>query len=214
MKKIISTFLLLLVVHIAFSQRVLKVDAEGTKLKEFYLKQHVESLWLAGHHINWETGQPDDPTATKGIKTHCSAFVASVCKQKDIYILRPPEHKTGSLANAQYDWLFSENAGKQGWLQIKDSMYIKAQELANKGFMVTAVYKNPDPKKPGHIALVMPTEKSINDLNKEGPTMIQAGRINGNYISLQEGFKHHIANWALATKEIMFFYNVNSKNYR
>ena len=207
MKKIITGFLLIVLVNFSFSQHVLKLDTAGIKLKEFYLKQHVESLWLAGHHVNWETGEIDNPDATKGIKTHCSAFVASVCKQKNIYILRPPEHKTMLLANAQYDWLFSEDAIKKGWRQIKDSMYVKAQALANKGFVVAAVCKNPDPKKPGHIALIMPSKKSVEDLNNEGPTLIQAGRLNKNYISLKEGFKHHISDWATTTNEIMFFYN-------
>jgi hypothetical protein len=211
-KKIISTFLLTVLVSFAFSQRILKVDTDGIKLRQFYLNQNVENLWPAGQHVNWETGEPDNPNATKGIKTHCSAFVASVCKQKGIYILRPPEHKTGLLANAQFDWLFSGDAFKKGWRQIKDSMYDKAQELANIGLVVVAVYKNPNPEKPGHIALVMPVEKSTGDLYKEGPTLIQAGRINKNYISLKDGFKNHISDWTLVTQEIMFFYNKGVKD--
>jgi len=213
MKKIKTTFLFLILLTSAFCQSI-NVDSVGMALRQFYLNENVENLWIAGQHINWATGKADNPNATKGIKTHCSAFVASVCKQKNIYILRPPEHKTGLLANAQFDWLFSEDAYKKGWRQLKDSIYKQAQELANKGFIVTAVYKNPNPKKHGHIALVMPIEKSIDDLYKEGPTLIQAGRINSNYISLKDGFKNHISSWAIATNEIMFFYNENGKNYR
>ena len=213
MKKIKVTFLFLILLTSSFCQSI-KVDSFGLKLRQFYLNENVENRWLAGQHINWETGEPDNPNATKGIKTHCSTFVASVCKQRNIYILRPPEHKTGLLANAQFDWLFSEEAYKIGWRQIKDSIYQKAQELANKGYIVTAVYKNPDPKKPGHIALVMPTEKSIEDLYEEGPTVIQAGQTNYNSTPLKNGFKHHILVWSLATKDIIFFYNVNNKNYR
>jgi len=214
MKKIITTFLFILILTFAFGQRTLKVDSVGIKLRQFYLNQNVENLWLAGQHINWQTGEPDNPNATKGIKTHCSSFVASVCKQKGIYILRPPEHKTGLLANAQYDWLFTNDAYKLGWRQIKDNIYEKAQVLANTGNIVIAVCKNPDPKKPGHIALVMPFEKQIDDLKNEGPTLIQAGQTNKNYISLKDGFKHHILDWALATQDIMFFYNENNKSYR
>ena len=212
LKKTITTFLFAILLTYAFGQRAAKLDSAGIKLKQFYLNENVEHLWIAGQHINWETGEPDDPYATKGIKTHCSAFVASVCKQKGLYILRPPEHKTGSLANAQYDWLFSNDALKKGWHQIKDSMYETAQELANKGFVVAAVYKNPNPKKPGHIALVMPIEKTSDALYKEGPTVIQAGRLNRNYISLKDGFQHHISDWALATKDIVFFYNEHRTN--
>jgi hypothetical protein len=213
MKKLKATFLFLIIFTSAFCQTI-KVDSVGMKLRQFYLNKNVENKWIAGQHINWETGEPDNPNATKGIKTHCSAFVASVCKQKNIYILRPPEHKTGLLANAQFDWLFSEEAYKIGWRQLIDSIYEKAQELANKGYIVAAVYKNANPKKPGHIALVMPTEKSIEDLYNEGPTLIQAGQINQNSIILKNAFKHHIKEWSSATKNIIFFYNVNNKNYR
>ena len=121
MKKIKITFLFLILLTSSFCQSI-KVDSFGLKLRQFYLNENVENRWLAGQHINWETGEPDNPNATKGIKTHCSAFVASVCKQLNIYILRPPEHKTELLANAQFDWLFSEEAYKIGWRQLKDSI--------------------------------------------------------------------------------------------
>lgn len=214
MKKIISTLLFAVLVSFTFSQPTIKLEADGIKLRQFYLNQNVEHLWLAGQHINWETGEADMPDATKNIKTHCSAFVASVCNQKGIYILRPPEHKLGLLANAQYDWFFSDDAVKKGWRQIKDSIYEKAQKLANNGFVVAAVYKNPNPKIPGHIALVMPVEKQVQALFEEGPTLIQAAQTNHNFIPLKNGFKHHILDWSSATKDILFFYNDDSKNYR
>ena len=195
-----------------FAQNTGKISAAGINLQQFYLKQKVENLWLAGQHINWETGMPDNPNATKNIKTHCSTFVASVLKQKGIYILRPPKHPQELLANAQFEWLLSEDAYSKDWRQIKDSIYERAQSLANDGFFVIAVYKNPDLKKPGHIALVMPMEKSIDDLRKEGPTLIQAGRVNKNYISLKEGFNSHIKNWYSAKNEILFFYYLLNSN--
>jgi len=196
-------------VSISFAQNISPINESGLKLKEFYLSQNVENLWIGGHHINWETGVADQPDATKNIKTHCSSFVASVCKQKGIYILRPPRHPQGLLASAQYEWLLTNEAKNEGWKQIKDSIYEKAQSFANKGYVVTVVYKNPDPKKPGHIGLVMPFEKSNALLQNEGPTLIQAGRINKNYISFRDGFQHHIRDWKTVTSEILFFYNTN-----
>ena len=209
MKKIIPFLLFIFSIQAAFSQKTIPVDSAGAKLKRFYLNENVENLWLANRHVNWETGEPDDPFAKKGIKTHCSSFVASVCKQKNIYILRPPAHRTELLASAQYDWLFSDEAVKAGWRQIKGDAYQQAQDLANQGFIVTAVYRNPNPHKPGHIALVMPDEKSPTDLADEGPTMIQAGGTNKNFISLKNGFKHHITYWPSALQDIAFFYNQN-----
>jgi hypothetical protein len=210
-KKGILFFLFLSAFNLGFAQKIIPVDSAGMRLQRFYLAENVENLWLAGQHVNWETGVPDKPYATKSIKTHCSSFVASVCKQKGIYILRPPAHKTELLASAQYDWLFSTDAFKQGWRQIKDSIYKKAQQLANRGYIVTAVYSNPNPKKPGHIALVMPYEKEMDSLDEEGPTLIQAGATNKNFISLKDGFKHHISDWNTATQDIALFYNVNGK---
>jgi len=202
-------FLLLIAFNFGFSQTFVPIDSAGIRLRAFYLSENVESLWLAGHHVNWETGVPDRPTAVRSIKTHCSSFVAAVCKQKAIYILRPPAHKAELLASAQYKWLFSSEAYEQGWRQITENIYEKAQTLANQGYLVTAVYSNPNPKPPGHIALVMPYEQNVDSLAIEGPIMIQAGAINKNFISLKEGFKHHIVVWAAATQDILFFYNVN-----
>jgi hypothetical protein len=207
MKKIL--LLILFAAEIGFAQSVFVVSAEGNKLREFYLNQHVEKLWLAGQHINWESGKPDDPTATKGIKTHCSAFVASVCKQQDIFIPHPPNK--GSLANAQYDWLFSAEGYTKGWRQIKEKIFETAQQYANKGMIVVAVYKNTNAAKPGHIALVMPDETTEETLNKKGTTMIQAGRINGNSIFFRQGFERHITSWDAALTEVAFFYNEGGK---
>ena len=210
-KKGILLFLFLGAFNIVYAQKNIPLDSAGKQLQGFYLAENVENLWLAGQHVNWETGVPDKPFATKSIKTHCSSFVASVCKQKGIYILRPPAHKTELLASAQYNWLFSTDAYQQGWRQIKYSIYKKAQELANRGYIVTAVYGNPNPKRPGHIAFIMPYEKEIDSLDEEGPTLIQAGATNKNFVSLKNGFKHHISDWNSATQDIAFFYNVNSK---
>jgi len=207
MKQTIFALLFSITLNFAAGQEKLTIDRAGLHLRQFYLRQNVENLWLPGHHINWETGIPDDPNAHSGIKTHCSAFVASVCEQKDIYILRPPAHKTVLLASAQYNWLFTDEGESSGWRQITDSVYEKAQRLANKGYIVVAVYRNNDPKKPGHIAFVMPFEKQTDSLAIEGPTLIQAGQVNKNFISLKEGFKHHITDCATATQVIAFFYN-------
>ncbi|PZP48727.1 MAG: hypothetical protein DI598_09550 [Pseudopedobacter saltans] len=210
MKKIISIVIFFFSAIAIFGQTVAPLSSDGLKLRNFYLNENVENLWIAGHHINWETGEPDKANATKGIKTHCSAFVASVCKQNNIYILRPPEHTTELLANAQYDWLFTKDARNAGWSQIKDSVFFTAQNLANMGCIVIAVAKNPNNHKPGHIAFVMPIGKTMNSLLAEGPTLIQAGLINSNSISLKTGFKHHISNWTKVTDLVAFFYNKDS----
>jgi hypothetical protein len=202
--KIIYTVFLFLIVCSAYAQDSIALTPGGIKLQEFYLRMDVEHHWIAGHHINWETGEPDMPQADQGIKTHCSAFVASACEQVSVYILRPPQHGQVLLANAQYDWLMSNKGESEGWHRLMtDDNYRQAQQLANQGKMVVAVYRNSNRKKPGHIALVMPVLRTAGQIQEEGPELIMAGTNNYNYISLKKGFKSHISTWP--ETEILFY---------
>jgi len=195
----------LLIVSTGYSQQVLKIMPGGQKLKDTYLSMNVENLWIAEHHVDWQTGLPDMPGATQGIKTHCSAFVAAACERLSIYILRPPEHGQVLLANAQAVWLNSDDALQAGWQKLNDddSLYVNAQRLANEGKVVVAICKNPDRTEPGHDGLVMPDERSVALLKQEGPEIIMAGTHNYNYIALIKAFKSHITNWP--SHEVEFF---------
>jgi len=188
----------------AASGNTVPLKPGGQRLQDFYLSFDVENNWLAGHHVNWETGQPDMPESQHGNKTHCSAFAAAVCKKAGVYLLCPPEHGQVLLANAQYDWLPTSAAIKSGWHALEgEDRYRKAQTLANNGKIVIAICKNPDPKEPGHIALVMPKERSARVLENEGPELIMAGTHNHNYISLKNGFQSHLSGWP--EQEVRFF---------
>jgi hypothetical protein len=203
--KIRSLIICLLIISRGLSQESLKINADGQKLKEYYVSLDVENLWIAAHHINWETGLPDMPEATKGIRTHCSAFVAAACERLNVYILRPPQHGQVLLSNAQAEWLHSRDAQQAGWQKLNDddTLYTNAQRLANQGKIVVAICKNPDHSKPGHVALVMPSDRSTAILQEEGPEMIMAGTHNFNYIALIKAFKSHITSWP--SHEIEFF---------
>ena len=169
------------------------ITSAGHKLAAALDAMNVEQLWLSKHIVNWKTGEPLNKAVTDGkAHTHCSAFVAAACMRQGIYILRPPEHSTVLLANAQFDWLSKEGNDK-GWKPVKTA--IEAQHLANKGFLVVAAYKDSDSKKSGHIAIVRPSTKSRQEIKEEGPQIIQAGMTNANSISLKEGFKHHPMAW-------------------
>jgi hypothetical protein len=161
----------------------------------------VTHHWLAGKYVNWRTGETIDRPVTNGKShTHCSAFVAAAAEKLGVYILRPPKHSATLLANAQYDWLGGEGR-KEGWTPVATGL--EAQQLANRGFLVVAVYKESDPKRPGHIAIVRPSTKSEAKIREEGPQIIQAGRDNHTSTSLKEGFKHHRA--AFRDGLILFF---------
>lgn len=161
----------------------------------------VEHHWPAGVHVNWKTGEPDGrPETSPGKHTHCSAFVAAAAMTFGVYILRPPEHPQIMLANAQYDWLVTQGA-TQGWRELDDGA--AAQDYANRGYLVMVAYKNHDPTKPGHIAIVRPSDKSLSMIRAEGPQITQAGGTNYASASFKEGFSGHPA--AFAKGEARFF---------
>jgi len=153
----------------------------------------VESKWIAGEHVYWETGLPTGvPETSPGKHTHCSAFVAAAAKNLGVYILRPPEHGQKLLANAQNEWLADEGAAR-GWVRLADAN--QAQAAANRGLLVVASYHNHHDNRPGHIAIVRPGSKTAEQMAAEGPDVIQAGSVNKTSISLRDGFAGHPAAW-------------------
>lgn len=161
----------------------------------------VEQHWPAGLHVHWETGVPDGrPESGSGKHTHCSAFVAAAAKRLGIYILRPPEHPQLLLANAQYEWLEGEGAS-QGWKPVRRAA--EAQRYANQGWFVVAAYHNHHDDKPGHIAIIRPSDKSGSMIEAEGPQVTQAGGTNYRSVPLRIGFAGHPAAWE--RHEVVFY---------
>lgn len=207
-KKMLFFLLLMIVTAFAYGQ----VTPAGDSLQHFYLSLNVENRWIAGNHVQWETGEADHPDATSGNHTHCSAFVAAACKRLDLYILRPPEHKQVLLANAQCDWIGGAEAIADGWKPVTgNNIFAAAQRLANNGTVVVVLCRNPDDRKPGHAALVLPAEISAAKLALDGPFVIQAGTHNHNKISLKAGFSSHLVDWPASN--ILFYYNTRSLHF-
>ncbi|KJV62347.1 hypothetical protein [Rickettsia amblyommatis] len=63
-----------------------------------------------------------------------------------------------TLSNKQAEW-FETDGIKNGWNFVKagnrDESFIQAQKFANQGYFVVSVYKNANPKRAGHIAVVV-----------------------------------------------------------
>jgi hypothetical protein len=153
----------------------------------------VETKWIAGEHVYWESGLPTGvPETSQGKHTHCSAFVAAAAKKLGVYILRPPEHRQKLLANAQNEWLAEEGPAR-GWHRLADAH--EAQAAANRGLLVVASYHNHHDDRPGHIAIVRPGTKAPEQVAAEGPDVIQAGSVNAASISIKSGFAGHPAAW-------------------
>lgn len=172
----------------------------GLRLGSFYDSMDVEHHWLKGKHIDWRTGDPDNG---KDGKTYCSAFVASACDRLKLEILRPPAHGQKNLANAQYKWL-SDSGKALGW-SLVGSPY-QAQHLANEGQVVVVIFRNPNSRKSGHIALVRPSDKPDSRIHAEGPQIVQAGGANYASTSVAVGFQSHPAAWVDADHfQVRFF---------
>lgn len=171
------------------------ITSAGDRLASLLDSMNVESLWIAGQHINWETGEPDrgGDYEGPGNHTHCSAFSASAAKRLGVYLLRPPQHGQLLLANAQAKWLDSAAAENEGWRRVSGMQ--QAQSLANQGSLVLVLYANPDPHVPGHVAIVRPSEKSAHALEENGPQIIQAGMHNHNSTNVRIGFSSHPGAW-------------------
>ena len=169
---------------------VAPVSDEGRVLAARLDASGVDHLWIAGHRINWKTGEAVAGTAGH---THCSAFVASFAEGLGIYILRPPQHGQDLLASAQVVWLGSDEARRDGWRKV-DGMF-QAQSLANQGHFVVVAFPSPIPNRPGHIAIVRPSSKSEAQLKAEGPDITQAGQENFLSTTVRAGFRHHKGAW-------------------
>ncbi len=162
------------------------VAPTGEKLNDFLDGLEVTKKWLPNRYVEWTTGTPLG-RYRGGYGTHCSTFVAAAASKLGVYILRPPD-QAGLLANAQYRWLHNQGA-KYGWAAV-DS-HVTAQKIANQGCLVVISYANPNKRRPGHIAIVRPSDKSKDEINTKGPQIIQAGQKNYNSTTLSKGFRNH-----------------------
>jgi hypothetical protein len=168
------------------------ITANGQRLLQRLDSSGVDHLWLPHQHVHWETGELDDRPYGRPAATHCSAFAAAFAKQLGVYILRPPDHSPVLLANAQMRWL-SFDGPSSGWRRLPDTA--AAQQSANLGNLVVAVFENPDPHRPGHIALIRPGTPDAQRLASEGPDVTQAGATNALAMPLSRAFRHHPGAW-------------------
>jgi hypothetical protein len=174
------------------------INADGYRLADLLDSMHVEQLWQAHVHVNWETGEQDRPSNYTGHDraTHCSDFAAAVGERIGVYMLRPPDHPQTFLASAQAEWFHDKDGVNDGWKPLEGPGHEQqAQALANQGNLVVIVYESPIPDKPGHIAVVRPSEKSAEALAKEGPQIAQAGAENHANSIAALSFTHHPGAW-------------------
>jgi hypothetical protein len=180
------------------------IAVDGQRLAAALDASGVEHLWTPGFHINWRTGETDraEPHGPDA-HTHCSAFAAAMAERFGVYILRPPEHPQQLLSNAQMKWL-ETNGQERGWRQVGSPT--RAQEEANRGILVVASYANPDPHRPGHIAIVRPSLKSPSELDRDGPQVTMAGGHNYLSTTMRRGFGSHPGAWEQGGRGAALFF--------
>lgn len=168
------------------------VMPNGQRIAALLDQSGVDHLWQPHIHINWQTGAPDParPGWSPHV-THCSTYAASMAARVGIYLLRPPAHGQGDLANAQFAWLTGPGS-QRGWKEVDAK---SGQALANQGYFVLAVFKNPNPSRPGHVAIIRPSEKSLALLEANGPEEAQAGLHNHTHTTVLRGFADHKGAW-------------------
>jgi hypothetical protein len=163
----------------------LPVAPAGTQLAELLDELDVEHYWLPEIAIpDWKYGRTDGTTG--GPRTHCSLFASAVCWHLGVPCLNPPPQTF--LSNRQQVWL--QTTGKhKGWKELDSA--VTAQKLANAGVLVLVSWKSPEPKKPGHIAIVRPAAVTTDAVTKFGPRIVQAGGKNANDTTAKVGFRFH-----------------------
>ena len=168
------------------------ITPDGRRLAAFLDRSGVERLWLPRNHVNWLTGEPDPNRPHPAPHaTHCSTFAAAMARRLGIDLLHPPQHSQRLLATAQAHWL-AKAGPAEGWRRVDPRT---AQTLANRGWFVVASYANPDPRRPGHIAVLRPSRKSDALLRAHGPEETQAGFRNRLRTYVARGFAEHPGAW-------------------
>lgn len=187
------------------------ISEGGERLRAFLDGTHVETRWIAGYHVIWQTGQRNGPAeGDPEHHTHCSAYVAAAALYLDIYILRPPNHGQLRLANAQLSWLSGvgsesgPSAAEAGWSRLGTSgdadVLNNGIAAANAGKLVVAGYFQPPTQQPdgsqvqraGHIVVVRPQESFPPD---QGPQVATAGVKNFKSTSMKFAFGNHPLAW-------------------
>lgn len=162
---------------------------------------NVEHLWQKRTHVAWDTGEPDMSPGDEAVfasidhrVTHCSAFVGAMSIRLGVYVLRPPYHSPNLLATAQTEWFASGTGKDVGWWQVDSAE--QAQALANSGRLVVVAYASPDPKRPGHIAIIRPDARvTLERIRDSGPEITQAGDHNYLHSTVKRGFRDHPGAW-------------------
>jgi hypothetical protein len=162
----------------------LPISRAGAVLANQLAAMQVESHWLPGQNVNWQTGDAID--GNPGPASNGAEFVAAVGARLEVPM--PPAVPGNFSPDSQYDWLVNQGTGV-GWVAVGD---VEAQLLANQGWVVVAAWKSPTPgidrSTDGQTAIVRPDGKPVEAVAAQGPTIAVAGLRNHSAIGLEDAF--------------------------
>jgi hypothetical protein len=124
------------------------------------------------HHRGSARYAPHDVTGDGKAETFCNLFAQDVAEALGATL---PRH---TRANELARWL-AELGPANHWVHVSESV---AQMHADAGGLAVAVWANPQPAKPGHIAVLVPS------LGEEGTWLAQAGATNFTRGTVSAGF--------------------------
>jgi hypothetical protein len=193
-----------------YVSRSIPINKNGIKLSTFINSLDVENKWKRNNYIDWYSGETINiVNKLNSFYSHCSSFVASVCKRLNIPIYGPEFNvPTEGLANKQYQWLF-EYGEIYGWKHINNQNQLEneifAQLMANNGYIVIVCHYHLINKNKGHIGVIKPYEIGIHDIIKYGCIIAQSGKRNSSNMYLVDGFRNK-------RNDCKYFYNKNKIN--
>ena len=97
-------------------------------------------------------------------------------------------------SNQLLDELAETRAGNRS-LVVREAIGVYAAMEASLMPQVLEAFENRNPHRPGHIAIVRPSEKSLIDVDHAGPQETQAGEQNALSVTTAVGFRHHPGAW-------------------
>jgi hypothetical protein len=151
----------------------LRLSVGGERLRSFLRATNVQNLWLPYARVDWRTGVRSE--ATEGPpqpQTHCSAYVAAVAERLGVRMLNADTAPNGAMNLSKSQARAIERSGE--WLRAHGA--VDAQERANAGALVLGCFS--PAKGVGHIFVVTPRERVLEDVLAAGVALTQAGFVN------------------------------------
>jgi|TARA_B110000967_G_scaffold172663_1_gene183838 hypothetical protein len=210
MKKYFIYLIIIIIISSVFYPYI--YSQKQRKLIELLDTYDLDTKWLPGYNVDCNTGDIMPPKSTWVKSSHCSCFTSRVCNDMNIKLIGTKEgFNQKGLATNQLKWLKTEDAQKNGWEKINETVptaYVSANKEANKGNIVIAGVED-DANLLGHVSIVRPSNRSDYLIKRDGPDTIASSKINARSVFLKEDFMFNRKELEPFENKLQFFVNRN-----